>query len=169
MLDYWAKVFGEEKIFPRLYTPSDMLGGDVATDFCALLGIDASKLLASAQRDNAGLSHLGQEFLYQFILACEQASPAMPKDGVRAACRRISERLESLFPGPGSMPTRGDAERFLAAFEESNERVRSRWFADRNVLFERDFHAYPADQSETAIPKEDLLNAAFRISYEVFK
>ncbi len=52
--------------------------------------------------------------------------------------------LETEFPGPGALPARDDAARFLARFGASNQAVRNAWFPGQPSLFPTDCSGYPA-------------------------
>lgn len=158
LLDTWARVFGEESIRPRIYDRSELTQGNVVKDLMSLMNLDASSDAPTIPRSNESFSPIAQEMVRHLNKrAAENASIAQGRD-----VGALINRLTSTFAGSGRRPARNDALAFYGHFREQNEQVRSRWFPDREQLFEEDFSMYPESddvESLTLADAADLLIA----------
>ncbi|KPQ07505.1 MAG: hypothetical protein HLUCCA12_06715 [Rhodobacteraceae bacterium HLUCCA12] len=129
----WAGVVGEDRITPRLLTPDALHGGDLLDDFCAVAGIERTGLKTPA-RMNTSLSAEAialRRWLNRFLNVRNRA-------GKRAKPYKMALRLlETRLPKPGTRLQLSDDQRrkILADHAESNEKLRKRYFPDRDMLF----------------------------------
>lgn len=136
MLSEYAEAFGEDRIHVRLYDDG-LIGGDAVRDFSAFAGLDAADGLITPPRQNSSINAPAQRFL----AALNRLAPN--GDEARLVRGNAVTLLEAFFSGRGQMVSRAEAEEFQARFGESNERVRARWFPERETLFSADFSRYP--------------------------
>lgn len=126
ILTRWAAVFGEEAMDVRLFERETLEEGDVVADFVTKLGLDPRGFTLEKEM-NRSLGSVGLEFLRVFNARVPYTSGAAfnPLRG------NIQELVEQFTSGA---PYEGDAE-IMSAFDEAmsagNERVRSRYFPDR--------------------------------------
>lgn len=160
LLMRWGKVFGDDSLKPRIFSRSELVGGDVLADFLAQVGVDPAGL-DTVPTQNESLSPEALEFLgrlNRYLPLFVDQKPA----GVRG---NIAQVVERLFPGKGPRPPRAEVERFYRIFEESNQKVAEKFFPNRGGLFEPDFSVYGDDESGSAL----TMDQAFRMFAEVWK
>jgi len=139
MLAPWVEVLGTEAVTPRIYERDALAGGDVLADFAAACGLAALPPAPGAARANAGLDATAQAALLML-----NEDPAFGGAAGTAARRRLLAAIERCGArGRGLLPSRAEAEAYVARAAASNERVRACWFAGRESLFSADFSAYP--------------------------
>lgn len=130
LLNRWEEVVGRANIMVRTYDRSEMVGQDVVDDFLDTTEIgDNGYERGHAQ--NRSLSTEGLRILERF-------NPYFPPrfGRLRNPFRSLLLRLvESRYTGQGPAMDSEAAERFYRQFQESNDAVRSRYFPDRQFLF----------------------------------
>ena len=126
LLDTWAGAFGPENIRPRIYDRNDLAGGDVAQDFVRTLDLP-DEIIGLGGDSNAALAGEAQ-------IVMREVNGRL-SDVRAASARRVRRTIAALGEGPPLRPSRGEAKAFRAAFEESNEAVRRKWFPERETLF----------------------------------
>ena len=130
LLQRWGKVFGAAALRPRLYHAAEAAH---LQDFLAAIGAPALALNLP-RRMNRSLAPAAEAWLSQ-----QRGEGPWPPPGMGP----LLKLLETEFPGPGALPARAEAARFLARFAASNEAVREAWFPERETLFDFDLATYP--------------------------
>jgi tetratricopeptide (TPR) repeat protein len=157
LFDAWASVFGEQAIRVRVYERESLHNGDVVDDFLATCGIDLSVTSDhSARRRNVSMGHAGQQLMR--LTARRLLAKHGQVDVNGKLWRRIGGVFSSALAGPGWRPTRSETEALMSRFEAGNERLRRRFFPDREVLFRAAADA-PSDEPVT-LDALTLLDAA---------
>ena len=152
LIGRWAASFGEAAMCPRIFERVPGRKFDVVAEFLDLCGVVLPPDLDGAVRErNLSMNLTGQHILkaVESILRGEQKMNADLRSG--ALWQRIGRAVSKAHPGAGWVPTRTEAAAFMERFAQTNERVRQRWFPDRDRLFSDDFSKLP----ETA-PKIDF-------------
>ncbi|NOD37087.1 MULTISPECIES: hypothetical protein [unclassified Ruegeria] len=115
----WAEVFGKENVTVREYLPSKLVGGDICSDFCELIGVD-SQDFAIPDRLNTALSLDHLEILRRcnFFLPtpAEDMASWRKSNTTRAILRKVRpdrENVELSHPIPV-----GVLDRFSKACDE---------------------------------------------------
>ncbi|WP_026988861.1 sulfotransferase family protein [Fodinicurvata fenggangensis] len=144
LLDLWANVFGKERVIPRLFLPEALEGGDICQDFLTMLDLDI-KEFEFPERTNESLSAEAQIFLRYMNQRIKTR-------------KKLFSLLHRFRQGRGLLPSRTEAEGFLAQFSESNERVRQKWFPQRITLFDPDFNKYPDQSPDTDLSMDQALD-----------
>jgi len=155
----WVEAFGQEAITARIFARSEMAGGDVVRDFLDVCGLP--ELPPAPVEANTSLLPHAQEFLRLINLPAEPDSDTTETTSTARKPPRnwrppsyFRSFLTTQFGGRGALPSRAEAMAFFASFAESNERVRTTFFPQRNRLFEEDFGRYPenpAPPSDAAV------------------
>ena len=162
MLDHYARVFGEEFVKPRIYEPSALLEGNAAQDFLNICGLPLW-LAEKTEAVNRAIPVEGQKFMSALnawhVERGYNQNRGLAKT-TRDACALIAEQL---LQGRPMQPARADAQQFYENFQETNERVREKWFPHRSRLFHDDFTQYPEFVDDTKNPHEAALRAGFVI------
>ena len=140
LLNRWAAAFGKDAITPRVYHPTCLKDGEVAADFLDVLGVAPGEKSPPPRRLNTSLSAEAQ----QVLLWANSRLDGVPIARARAARGGLVEKLRQRAPGPQSLPSRQDVERFMRYYEESNARCARKWFG-REQLFPLDFGRYPEE------------------------
>lgn len=143
LLELWGGVFGTENLIVRLFEPGAFEGGDVVSDFFAACGLPAPQTAAGLRRNTSF-----EPAAERLLLAVNLQDPPALRD-FSPARMHLLDRLAARGGGAGLKPGRMAARRFYDGFAEINERVRTRWFGDRETLFSEDFSAYPESSTET--------------------
>jgi hypothetical protein len=156
LLAKWGNVFGQSALHPKVFEKSQLVGGDIVTDFLETelrLKLDRPDNLP----ENTALSATAQLALLMFNRTVSDHSPS------DTAQRRRSfvKLLERTASGPGWLPAKEDAMDFFRNFEHGNNRIATEFF-NRDTLFEDRFEHYPlteaCDDIEAA---ENLLEQFF--------
>jgi hypothetical protein len=158
LLERWSHVFGEAAMHPRIYAADSLRNGDVVSDFTAKLSVISEDLVAPPRR-NANASACGQAFLIDFYRSfgdTAQCGAAMLRERVRNA-------VLARFPGTGRTPARAEVKTFLDRFAVSNEAVRSRWFPQRQRLFDVDLQKYPEIAPPVALDVKELVDIFVKV------
>jgi len=152
LIGYWASVFGDENIIPRIFSRKELLDGDIKKDFVSLLGWDWNDF-EDVEMFNESMSAEAQKFL----LEINKFLPRFIGNKVNKNRGNIGRRVSKNFKGKGLLPTRQEAENFFKIFKDSNEKVRQKWFPEKKELFEVDFDKYPE--------KKEMLGGDFEKNY----
>jgi hypothetical protein len=146
MLDYdallarYARVFGAKAMLPRIFSPEDLVNGDVVNDF---LNVTQISLTNDAPRQlNQSINWEGQQLLLAINRRVDRNSSlrrGMPE------LRQLTNFVANSLQGPGWRPTRHEAANFMARFAQTNELVRLSYFPERASLFSDDFSDLPAE------------------------
>ncbi|MFC4349210.1 hypothetical protein ACFO5Q_15265 [Kordiimonas lipolytica] len=144
----YEDTFGQGALTVRLYDKEAFQDQNLLSDFCFAAGILWDAGFCVPPRRNEALPAEAQRLL---------AYVNTQKDGVFAPSGRwrgmLLERLEALPAAPSVQPTRSEAERFVAQYQDSNEAVRARYRPDLSPpLFGMDFSAYPTVKPQGALP-----------------
>ncbi len=153
LLSAWEGVFGRAALRPRLFLRSEFPGGDVVADFLKTAGIPVpADATPPVVERNASLRPEAQLFLARFAEYARRAGAVGENFRTLPNLPRLIAALDAQFTGPGLLPTRAEAEAFLARASASNERVRRTWFPERATLFPMDFSRYPETEPEPPGP-----------------
>lgn len=131
ILTPWADTFGDDHTVARVYDRRRLAGGDVFTDFCAVLGVDASPLQPAGEV-NVGLNPLlsrlveGRDYLFDG-----------PHDGeFYDALRHLAKRLVEKNGAVAPLFNPKEAEAIMVRYNASNERFRQRFLPqEKGPLF----------------------------------
>lgn len=158
VLELWASMFGRESIRPRIYDRGELIGGDVIQDFAATANLPFSGAEEKGADQNPSLLPEAQAFLADLAARVRAAGFDRSFEAI-AGHNQINRLLSKRFRGKGMLPSRAEAQAFLDGAAESNEKVRSAWFPERETLFAADFSSYPLKPSAPP-PPETVLNVA---------
>ncbi len=129
----WRAVVGRGRLHVRLTCRDALMGGTLLTDFCAVAGIDATGL-RQPRRVNASLSK-GEIALRRVL---NRHLPVLGGDGRLHPLYRLAlvglRPLAALKPGKLRLSPMERAA-ILAEYQVGNEKLRKRFFADRDALF----------------------------------
>lgn len=153
LVDRWSAVFGADALRPRLYGRSHFLNGDLLEDFLSACGVGPVTMPQVSTTKNPSLRAAAQEFLRRFNPT--EAGMQRPRP------RWVYSFLDERFAGPGMVPTRDAARSFVGQFAEGNERIRARFFPQRDSLFSEDFTSYP--EVEEPVPEGAVLDVAMAV------
>lgn len=147
LLNEWGTVFGDENIYPRIFSRSSFVNGDLIDDFIQQLGLSHIRQLKRVSNANESLNLMGQEFYRASNISHESTA------------RKPYHLLEGYFTGKGAMPSKELAESLQIAFEEYNQSLFSKWF-DNNESFMVDFAKYGTGNRLSA-SEEALISELF--------
>jgi hypothetical protein len=165
LLNRWGAVFGYEALDPRLYNSGGSARKNPTVDFLDILGLSEGELLYPG-RENTNISGPAQEFLIKLYREFS-ARGLSPTD---RWANPIRATMRKLHPGSGARPARAQVQAFQQGFDKSNEAVRSRWFADRERLFDEDYAHYPETESSALDDKitfglfADVMSATMKLT-----
>ena len=144
LLDLWKTVFGKENVSPRIYDKTSLIGQDIVTDFCSVIGIEPDRnVYQIPDPQNTSLSVVGQYLLLEL-------NQMMPFDAKARHKRvRIIRYLEKKYSGDSCQPAFQDCVKFQQHFEGSNSQIAKEWFS-RDRLFE-DYDKLKAESSFESI------------------
>jgi hypothetical protein len=141
MLSRWESVFGRDAIRPRIYESTPEKSFDTVADFLSVCRVAlAGDESESFRRANTSISFAGQQVLERLSKIVSDRGQKL--DGPN--WRYLAGAVRRAHPGKGWLPTRAEAEAFVAPYLEGNERVRARYFPDRPRLFLNDYSRFPA-------------------------
>lgn len=151
-LEHWQRSFGGAPLIVREYHRPALKDGDIVSDFFSVLGM-------KVHSDNAEVNTTLGANEVRLLLKLRAGGL---KQGDIA---RILEN-DWIEPSPGApKPARADAERFLAAFAESNRRLEA--VIGAPFAFHEDFSKYPEEEPDTgydAYERDMLLSLVLRLS-----
>ncbi|MEY4425584.1 MAG: hypothetical protein RJB56_1211 [Actinomycetota bacterium] len=147
-LQMWQQVFGAQNVEVRLY-PEGQKPEALVQDFFATCEISTEALnLESTEKRNVNLS-LGA---LQILNALNGRSKLVAN---QVASKAFFDRLEKYVPGRGLRADTATIAKFDDFYAESNEWVRSQYFADRTSLFESKLQ--PAEGLEQQPSTDEIL------------
>ncbi len=134
MLDNWERCFGREALDVALFDHDRFLNNDLLDDFTARIDRAlVGKLNKKIQVENESLSTAGQAL----ALGVNQAFPIRTAPPEFAPIREKSERLiYQRLKGRGRQPSLQMQREMYEAFEESNEKLRQKFFPQEEKLFD---------------------------------
>ncbi|WP_444940934.1 hypothetical protein ACJJI3_21910 [Microbulbifer sp. ZKSA004] len=140
-LKLWAAVFGADSLRVRLFSREALHGGDIVSDFLALLG---GGVELSARRVNEGVGRK------EFLLTHKLLELGM------AESELIKLKPMMLEDDTQLLPSRGDAKQFFMRFKNSNHLLNNTFLNnDSGLAFDTDFSGYP-EQGNDWITVRDL-------------
>jgi len=156
LLSRWADVFNASHIKPRIFDRKSFINGDLYADFLSTCGWpELIGALAIPPAKNEALSAVAATAL----LHLNKSVSAFLDDNEPQACKKLrktmADELTIQFPGSGLMPSRQQAEHFLADFAQSNLEVSRRWF-NGVPIFDQDFSTYPHEALSLSLPTQAL-------------
>ncbi len=158
-LALWEEAFGADAMQVRLFDRETLVGGSVVDDFVAAWQLGPMEGFAPVADQNESICPAAQEFLRALNPLLEPI-PGLPIEEVRGP---LAARLALLFPGRGARPARAEVEGFYDQFRASNERLRQRFFPERERLFDEDFSAYPETEDSREAGVADFAAIAARL------
>lgn len=129
----WADTVGESRVTPRLLVADALAGGELIADFCAQADIDHTGL-AMPRRMNQALSA-------EAIALRRRLNHVLPVRNRSGRYNRLYFAALKLLgwrlPRPGGRPALTEAQRELVreACATGNEKLRARYFPERETLF----------------------------------
>lgn len=128
LLDRWASVFGERAITVRIYDGRRLVGGNIVSDFCHVVGLGLSEEFANPGEANASLGATQIEFLRQL----NRHLPLFEDGGLSPHRGNITELMDEIPASGGdlSLP-QGDLHAFMGRFAGSNGYVADRFLGVR--------------------------------------
>lgn len=149
-MDKWARVFGEDRIIPRIYDKRELLNQTIVDDFLFTVGIESRRDFESSNDENKSLSHLGLEILRRIN---EQIPRHLPNGRPNTARKGLLEFVENHFGGGKYVMSQDLFSAYRASYSCGNEAVREKYFPERDVLFKKKKRALP---TTVDIPEDDL-------------
>jgi len=133
MVRQWEKNIGADRLDVRLLSPDALVGGDLISDFCALMGTERDGLIEPGRMNTAlGAGEVAvRRRLNRWL-------PVLGKDGQpNALYFRALSKWMRLRPRPPAPLTLTEPQRKLIEdyYAPSNDRLRARRFPGRKTLF----------------------------------
>lgn len=144
MLAPWEGVADGVTLHPRVYDKPMMDAGGIVADFCGLVGLPLSGTTEADINVSPGLNRVQ---LFQMIARHKLADP---RKFQRHFAQHYPQRRED------KQPIMTDEERrlFLDRFTAGNERLRARYFPDRDCLFEMPTGGTPSSGADAFSPAQ---------------
>lgn len=139
--DYWRYLTGWEESFPesdilvRVFDKKQLVSGDVVADFCHAFGIDFYQL-GSVVPANESVSPTGQELLKAINRNFPVFIEGVGKNPTRTA---FIQMIGKIYAGAGAKPSKDRAIKLQGAFDSINQKVKEKWFPERDDLFDVDY------------------------------
>ncbi|MFM7136933.1 MAG: hypothetical protein ACKO1M_07675, partial [Planctomycetota bacterium] len=160
MLEAWERAVGRDNLAVRVFDRKAFVGGDLVADFRLTAGIPedpgyrvpafrnesldvASQSLLLELREHLRRQHARERRRLLTRLQRKLRLGGRGPSGPLAFPAALSSFLWQHCTGSGLRPSRGWAERIVAACDMENEQIRHRYGPDRAELFDRDFSEYP--------------------------
>jgi hypothetical protein len=160
LYDKWSGVFGADRMCPRLFYPSEFIGGDLLKDISNVVGLNMAGKVFPPKR-NQSLNQGGADFL----LALNRHMPNVVENKWNMERQAIVDLVSTLCPGKFHPATRSEAIAFYRQFSDGNERLKAKAFPTRTKpLFDEDFSDYPETIDHT--PNYD---DAVRLAIQIWK
>lgn len=150
LINRFAPFVGDADIDLKLYHV-DGRKTDPVQILAEVLQLDFSHLAASTPILNPAMSAEAQFVISQINKRIASHLPSGKRDSRYIALKR---QIEADLTGPPRQIPRAEAQAFLARFETSNERLRSRFFPERKTLFDTDFSMYPENVDYSDFPEK---------------
>jgi len=157
-LDRWEEVFGHDNIFPRIFSHSEFLDGDIKKDFIHFLELKWNDF-TDVENENTSLNQEAQRFLIKI----NRFLPLYVDGKLNEERGDIAKHVAKNRLGKGVLPTYEETINFFKIYDDTNERVRKKWFPQRKNLFEVDFSKYPIE-----LILENDYTYAFKIFAEIW-
>lgn len=122
-------------MYDREDSPTNSIGS-----FCNLIGVPNSIQSAKTKSINQAMSAEAQYVISQLN---RHHSVTFPSGQRNDAYRNLQRQIERRIDGQRREVSLNEAAEFLSRFEKSNERVREKYFPDRNSLFSEIMCEYP--------------------------
>lgn len=158
-LALWEEAFGRAHVHVRLFDRSELVGGDVVSDFLAAWGLGTPAEYRPVGKMNESIAPQAQDYLRR-LNAHLKPIPGLPLDAVLGP---LSDELAKAFPGRGARPSRDAARAFYDKFRSANEKVRARYFPGRATLFDESFDSYPEEADRASFGPDELAQVAARL------
>lgn len=162
LLRRWTDVFGQEAVFPRIYSRADFVAGNIISDFISIAAPCQpvrENELQSTTSFSSSFNVVGQALLQCFNEAFDDLTRMVGRRASSRMRKKIIRYLDKHCKGRGRRPSRDEAMNFLSEFAAENEKLRTEWFPGRTKLFSEDFSQYP----ETPGPEPNLTEIALLI------
>lgn len=166
VLTLWEKSFGIENIRVRLFDKKLLYKQDVVQDFIHTLSpnnFEQTKLnFIEAKSENESINIFGQDVL--FLL--NQTTPSfIDSIGFNPMSVKI-ERFVSKYSniGKGKSVTKKTCLTIASRFKVSNEKVRKKYFPDRDQLFELKYEKYNQKVEKTPQYQLDVIEELIKLS-----
>jgi hypothetical protein len=153
-----VQAFGQEAVSVRIFSPLDLRKENVIDDFAYQIGIDTDNFI-DVQRENTSIEWTAALFLAVANRYFQK------RTNEQATRERLVWLLRQAYPKRTHRYTPG-ASYLMDSFEESNERVRERWFPSRPRLFPKFDGASGEDPRFIALSESayfDILFNLFRV------
>ncbi len=150
LLERWSLAFGEENIFPRIYSHDALMNSDVLDDFLQVTGLGCA-----GDRDPGKKNLSLSEEAMATLLWINRRMAKVSSTSANALRKEIVSYLEESGAGEPGRPKTVEAKVFYNAFTQSNEAVARRWFG-KTTLFDEDFSEYPV--RKMAVDTERVLD-----------
>ncbi|MEX1213621.1 glycosyl transferase family 90 [Saccharospirillum sp.] len=137
-LSGWQESFPLSPLIVRIFGRDELVDGDVVADFCNVVGLNFTKLEVISIA-NESVTPTGQELLKLINKYFPVSVEGIGQNTARVAFVQI---ISSMYSGPGSKPGKELAEQMQGQFDDINEKVRKKWFFDRDSLFQMDFDKF---------------------------
>ena len=131
-IERFAAQFGMSNIYPRLFSTTEFVGGNLLADFLRSIEIEETEQFIQTSSHNKGLSNLGIELMRRV----NAQIPISNEHGNNPLYPKIVEHFETYYSQSKYCLPLELADRFRESFAGSCDWVRSRFFPDRNSLFE---------------------------------
>ncbi len=164
MLSLWESIF-PGRVQPRLFQKSSFVDQDLLSDFCSSVGIQLDDSYSIPDNFNESLSWLAMKVMATINIHF----PRFLEDGSRNKKRGdILRFIKDIGVGmPRYMPSESEATDYTNFFASSTEWVRSRYFPDRESLWDSTPTTRSAEDqyfcTELTIPEQELVNAIVSI------
>lgn len=134
MLSLWAASFGFSALNVSLFDSNRFLNHSLLDDFSAKIGSELTgKLTTNIPIKNESLSYMGQVVSKALSLLL----PANIKSGrIKTIRRRYQKSISKKLTGRGTQPSYQLKKEIYAAFKESNEELRKKFFPELDLLFQ---------------------------------
>jgi len=132
MLNLWANEFGQENIIVRVYDPKLLTGGDVVTDFFAVLRHHLGPDFITPKNLNPRLDRDTMNFL----LILNEHLPRFVGNALNPERAGIVQALEAISTGPRQWTDPAVLRRIVTLYQESNAAVAARFLGRSDgILF----------------------------------
>lgn len=101
--EHFGKLSSVGKVIARKFDRKSMKDGDIVTDFCDVVGIDATKLNYKTASENASISAEGMVLLQEYRRKYHRDKPNVFTDDTNQLIRNIA-KIEAAHPGMYTKP-----------------------------------------------------------------
>lgn len=164
LLELWSSVFDGENIISRLFPGNEISGKSVLDDFLEILSLPSLDHFTPVGRMNESMSPVAQEFVRQINELFSHSHQFSGRERYF-----ICQKFANIFKGSGKRPAREEAFKFQEIFSASNERLRAKWFADRDEIFSSDFSMFPQTERLEPFGFSDAMTACLPVIREMYR